>query len=137
WRGDVGHRRDPREVDSHCGAGARGALDPDVTAVLLHDTVHRREAEPGPLAHALRGEERLEQVCLNLRTHAGSAIAHTEHRVGSNAGARMRLDERAVELDVAGLDGEPTALWHRVPGVDGEVQDDLLDLRRVGLDAAE
>src|SRR5207245_276113 len=74
---------------------------------------------------------------LNLRAHADSGITYAEHRVGPRAGAWMRLDEGAVELDVRGLDGEPTTLRHRVPGIDGEVQDDLLDLRRVGLDAAE
>jgi hypothetical protein len=34
-------------------------------------------------------------------------------------------------------DGEPAAVGHGVAGVDGEVHEDLLDLARVGLDAAE
>jgi hypothetical protein len=38
-----------------------------------------------------------------------------------------------VELDVLGLDRQLPAPGYRIPGVHGEVQEDLLDLRRVRL----
>ena len=105
--------------------------------MLLDDSVHGCQPEARALADALGREERLEQVRLNLRAHADSGVAHAEHRVGPGAGAGMRLDEGVVEVDVAGLDRKPSALRHRVAGVHREVEDDLLDLRRVGLHAAE
>src|SRR2546421_3162924 len=38
---------------------------------------------------------------------------------------------RPVHLDIARLDRQPAALGHRVPRVDGEVDEHLLDLPRV------
>ncbi len=46
----------------------------------------------------------------------------------------MCLSKFLVELDVCGDDGKPTAIRHGIPGVDGEVHNDLFDLAGVGLD---
>ena len=42
-----------------------------------------------------------------------------------------------VEIDVGGLERQAAALRHGVARVHGEVQDDLLDLARIGLHRAE
>ena len=51
-----------RQENGEGGALARRALHGDVPAALLHDPVHRREAETGALAGLLGGEERLEDA---------------------------------------------------------------------------
>ena len=43
----------------------------------------------------------------------------------------------AVELRVAGLDRQPSSARHRVPSVDRQVQQDLLDLTRISQDMPE
>ena len=50
------------------------------------------------------------------------------------ADVQVRRGIALVQLDVAGLDGQPAAGRHGVPGVDRQVQQDLLDLAGVGLD---
>jgi hypothetical protein len=57
--------------------------------------------------------------------------------VSSGNDARVRLRVGLVEVDVAGLDGEPTAVGHRVAGVEDEVHDHLLDLPGVDLDVVK
>ena len=42
-----------------------------------------------------------------------------------------------IQLDVGRLESEPASLRHRVPGVDGQIHDDLLDLAGVGLRVPE
>ena len=105
--------------------------------MLLDDGVYGREPEPGPLADALGREEGFENVGLDLGTHADPGVAYAQHRVGPRARARMRAHEDGVELDVGGLDGQAPALRHRVACVHRQVQDDLLDLRGIGLHATQ
>jgi hypothetical protein len=54
----------PREVDLERRPMAGLAVDPDVTAALLHDAEDRREPEARALAELLRGEEGLEDARL-------------------------------------------------------------------------
>ena len=108
-----------------------------MAAALLDDPVDGREAEPSPLADALGREERLEEVGLGLGVHPHSRVAHGEKHVRAGVDVGLLAGIRLVQLDVRGLDGEPPSLRHGVPRVDGQVQDDLLELPRVGPDPAE
>src|SRR4051794_37602326 len=51
-------RRFQRQADDEARALAGGRLDPDPPAVRLDDAVADRQAQPGPLADRLGGEER-------------------------------------------------------------------------------
>ena len=42
-----------------------------------------------------------------------------------------------TEIHVAGLDRQGPSVGHRVLCIDGEIQDDLLDLARIGVDASQ
>ncbi len=104
-------------------AAAELALDLEVAAALLDDPVDGREAEPGPL-RPLRREERLDSAGAGVRIHPDAAVPHGQG------------DERAVGRGhVRGLDRQRAAARHRVPGVDGEVDEHLLDLPWIGLHA--
>ena len=46
----------------------------------------------------------------------------------------MLLAVFLIQGNIGGLDGQLAALWHGVAGVDGQVDDYLLDLTRIGLD---
>src|SRR5205085_4972107 len=123
------------------GAGALLAVDEDVAARLLYDAVHRRQAETRTLADALRGEEGLEDLAAHVRAHAGAGVLHLDEDVLAFDQAFLAGDlgfALAVALgDVAVADGDGAAVWHRVLGVDGEIDHDLIDLRLVGLDVPE
>src|ERR687892_1742453 len=136
--GGVDRLLDPGKVDLEGRPLARLAVDPDEAAALLDDPVHGGEPESGPLSDLLRGEERLERVRLRLRVHAAARVAHLEYDVGPGphpAGPTGR--ERLVHVGVRRLDDEAPTVRHGVARVHHEVGDHLLELARVGLDAAE
>src|SRR5271157_1856595 len=58
-----------REVDLERRSLSRLAVHPDVAAALLHDSEDHGEAEAGPLAAFLRGEERLEEMLPGFLAH--------------------------------------------------------------------
>ena len=51
--------------------------------------------------------------------------------------AWMRLDGFGIDQLVGDLDDEAAPVRHRVPGVDGEVHEELLDLARIGHDGPQ
>ena len=101
-------------------------------ARLLGEAEHHRQPEPGALARLLRGEERLEDPCEHLGRHAGAGVRHGQHHVV--AGRHLGVPARVVLVQhlVGNLDRQPAAAGHGVAGVQGEVQQRALDLRRVG-----
>ena len=64
-------------------------------------------------------------------------VAHGEHGIRARHNLDVGLSIAFIEFDVGGFDGESASLRHRVPRIDGEVHDDLVDLPRVDLDRAE
>ena len=90
----------------------------------LDDAERGGEAEAGALALPLRAEERLEEVPDDLLGHPGPVVLHGElHPGGCRGGAGSFLRHPAC------LHADPATPGHRVPGVDDEVQDHLLELR--------
>src|SRR5439155_7011161 len=65
-----------RQIDLEGRAAARLAVGPDVAAALLDDSVDGRKTQPRPLAWALGGEERLEDVGHRLPIHPAPRVAH-------------------------------------------------------------
>ena len=124
------HRR-RREEDAEGRALGRFAGDPDEPVELLDDAVDGGESEPGPAPHFLRGEERFEDVRAHVGRHAGAGVAHLERHVVARRHRKVSRRERRVRVEVAGDDAEFAAVGHGIAGVGGEIDQDLLELRRV------
>ena len=126
-----------RQVDAEGRALADLAVGEDVAARLLDDAVDGGQAEAGALADILGGEERLEDLGHDLGRHAGAGVLDLDQHVLAGRHA-VAGELQALALgDVARADGERAAVGHGVAGVDGEVDDHLLELRLVGLDVPE
>src|SRR6185503_2183599 len=76
-----------REIDRHARAALRRALEVDVAARLLHDSVNRCHAEARALADRLRGEERFEHVPAYVLAHADTGISHSNAKMRAGAAA--------------------------------------------------
>ena len=103
---------------------------------LMDDPVGRGEAEPPALADVLGGEEGLEDAGAGRRIHPGSAIAHGEHHMRAGSRVDVPLHVRVVQLDIARADRELPSLRHGIPSIDGQNEDDLLELPTISRDLA-
>ena len=97
----------------------------NIAVMLLHDAIGAREAEARPFAHLFRGEEGLEDTFHGLFVHAGAGIRHGESHVLARTSESMGLREVLVYLCPFCRDGERASVGHGIPGVGGEVHEDL------------
>ena len=91
------------------------------------------------MADGLRGEEGLEDPCLRGHVHPHAVVAHVEPHVFAGCRRHSPPSELVAQRDVARRDGDPPAgpAGDRIPRVDGEVEDDLLHLPRIGVHEPE
>jgi len=102
------------EPDAEGGATADLAFKLDATAVGTDDTLNDHQAQAGALL--LGGVEGLEDAVDLLLRNAAAGVSHANpDAVGA----------------LAGLQGERAAFGHGLQGILDEVDEDLLDLRRV------
>ena len=108
------------------------AVDLDVPARLLDEAVDHAEAEAGALADLLGREERLEGAVDDLGRHAGRPIGDEQGNVVAGCYLDIVPCVLLVETDVGRLDQEAPASRHGIAGVDGKVEDCVLEARSVG-----
>src|SRR5947209_16187959 len=118
----VGRRGGQLEKE-HRAAPFVGAI-PDGPAVGIDDAVAHRQSEAGALAHRLRDEERLEQLRFILRADPRSIVEHFETDSPAHV---VHPDHDAPFAALRRLE--------RLLRVDHEVENDLLDLGEIRVDA--
>src|SRR5690242_8545209 len=98
------------------------AIDFDVTARLLDETIDHAQAQACPLANALGGEKRLENLLANCLWNATTGIAYRNHHVIAGSNVNIRIDIVLVENDIARFKRQLAAVRHRVARVYSEVK---------------
>ena len=88
-------------------------------------------AQAGAPPFALGGEERLEHALDQVGLDAHAVVGHADHHVRAGRDVPHAVGSAHHET-IDGHDEAP-ALGHRVAGVDGEVDEDLLQTRRIHL----
>src|SRR5262249_46533547 len=115
---------------------SRLAMHADVAATLFDDPVDGRQPETCSLGK-LRRKERFENMRLCFFVHTAAVILYGQQNVfpGFQVG---RMNTLAFgQIDVACFETYRAARGHGVAGVNGQVNQDLLDLDRVGHDRLE
>ena len=112
------------------------AVDRHSPAALLDDAIDCRQSQSGAFAGCLGGEKRLEHVGLCVGIHSMAGIADGEHRVLAGGHAEP-LPGGFVDVHVRRLDGQNSTARHGVTGVDGEVDQHLLQLSAIRFDFPE
>src|SRR5690349_1427886 len=100
-------------------------------AALAHDTVDAGESETRSLADILGGEEGLENPLEDVRFDTSTRIRDLEHHVAPRP---QPAGMRRANLDVRCSERERPTLRHCITGVDGQIEQHLLQLTRVCLD---
>ena len=86
---------------------------------------------PGALPLRLGREERIEDPRFDVLRDPHARVAHEQRDEGPGLEAQ-RIGVRLRQLAIGGLDDQLPAGRHRVARVDAEIDDRLLQLRRVG-----
>src|ERR1700682_2691519 len=97
------------QVDLEGRAAPWLARDSDVSATLLDDPIHRRQAQPRSLANVFRREEWLEDASGVCLVHTIACVAHGEHHVVARRNGKVPLLIVLVQRDMRRLDGELAA----------------------------
>src|SRR6185295_16831018 len=125
-----------RQVDVKGGAGARRTLDVDLAVMALDDFAHDREPEAGTFAIAPEAVARFEDATGHRRVQAYAVVSHRESHAGRRAGRehlRRALDATRLPRLHGNLDG-PVARRDGLGGVEHQIQYELFDARRIGID---
>ena len=83
WCVDFDQFVDPRQINFEGAAFAWLAVDPDVSAALLDDSVHGGKAESCAATAFFRGVKGLENMGDGCFVHAHTGIGNGEHNVAS------------------------------------------------------
>src|SRR5262249_2294749 len=122
------------EIDAERRAAMTLALYGYVPAILLHDSVHRREPETCTFAGFLGREERFKHATLHARIDTDPCVGDREHDVICRMHVHAAQSIFLIEDDCFRLDGQCSAHWHCICRIHCEVHQNLLDLVRIGFD---
>src|SRR5712691_224016 len=128
---------DAREINGEDCTAGEFALDEDVAATLLDDSVDGGEAEAGALAFFFGSEKGLEDAGLSVTVHALAGVADGNHDVGTVFDESIFGAMGAVEGNTGGTNADFAAVGHGVFGIDHQIHDDLLKLSGIGASAAD
>ena len=109
--------------------------------LAFHDdgaaAINGGQPQAGPLAAPLGSKEGFEDVIQRLLIDAGARVAHRQRHVWTGIHRGVGPRKGFCERHIGGFNGELAALRHGIPGVDGQVHDDLFHLSWVGLHAPQ
>src|SRR6185437_13735903 len=89
-----------RQINLERRALAFLAVEFDMAARLLDETVNHRKPEAGAFADLFGGEERLEYFLLDGRGNSGPGVAHREHNVRARHHLAVSAGVFLVEMDI-------------------------------------
>ncbi len=115
----------------------RLAINRDVSSALLHDSVNGRQAKAGSFAFLFGRKEGFEDSSPHQFVDAGAGVADRQHDVGTGINTDVGARIFPVQLGVHSLDRQFATVRHRIPGVDDQVNQHLLNLARIRFDTLQ
>ena len=76
-------------------------------------------------------------MLLHLRAHPAAGVAHAQLHEAAGAGLAVGPRPGGVDLDQVDGQHDLSAVRHGIAGVDAEIEDDLVDHSRIGLDRGQ
>src|SRR5208282_5509721 len=109
----------------------------DKTSVTLDNAQSRGQTEAGALARLFGGKERIKYLVLNFLGNSRAGVRHLDKHIRTRPGFRIHARVSFVENRVSHVNAQFATVRHGVTRVDTEIQQDLLELRRVADDGPE
>ena len=107
-----------------------------MAACLRHNSTHRRQAESDRGTYFLGRKERLEDTRQCNEIDSQSAFRVGKYNVLPRLHRLTLYLEQPRNLTIFGLDDEQSAVLHRVPRIDRQIDNNLLQLPLVDLEVA-
>ena len=120
-----------RQVDLEGCTLPRLAIGADVAAILLHDSVHRRQPEPGSFPGFFGGEKRFKDARHGFFIHPATRVAETQNDIAAGVEMEMLQGVGFIQVGVRRPDRHLAPLQHGVARVDRQIHQDLLHLARI------
>ena len=141
WRSAGGGRRlrsllDPGQIDFEGRSLPNFAINPDVAAALLDNAIDHGEAQTRALALLLGGKKGLENARSGFFIHASRYRSPPAARMVP-AGPPGACGIFGIQFHITGFNGKFAPLRHGIPGIEGQIDDDLFDLSGISHDPAQ
>src|ERR1700730_7016556 len=104
-----------------------------MAACRLYETIDLTKPETRSFADFLGREKRIKRFRQHRPRHSSARIADRDHHIGAGCNLRVAGSELSVNGHVSGLDGDPSATRHGVPGMDDEVEECCLEFSWIDL----
>src|SRR3954463_639408 len=114
------------KIDVYGGSFMKSAVQSNAAAGLFCKPKNLAQAQSGSFARLLGREEGFERLGADFVRHPGAAVRHADHHI--LAGGRFFRRPRRPKPCVAGADREAADTRHRIPRVDGQVEDGEFEL---------
>ena len=99
--------------------------------MALDDGERRRQPEPCPLADFLHRKKGLKNTVAHFRRDTRACVGDSHEDVGAGLGIQRHRRIGLIEDDVVQRHADRASVRHRIPGIDTEVHQHLMNLRRV------
>ena len=127
-----------REQYSEDRSLPRNTVDTNPPVMINHDAVDDRQTHPRAFPHIPGREIRVEYPVPDVIFDSLPGVAHGQLDIGTGGYVTVYTGRRAIHLDLIQIHFQKTAVrFHGVCRIGAQVDDDLLDLIRIGLDRAE
>ena len=102
--------------------------------MLLDDAKNGGQPQTGAFAHLLGGEEGFKNPRQNFRRDAAAGVADAQTRKRTRSGLRGLRRGDFVKFDGGSFDDDLSALGHGVARIHRQIQQDLINHARIGMD---
>ena len=114
------------QVDGECRALGGLGIHLQKPPVPLHNTHDSGKPQPRPLLRIFGRKKWIKNPVKDFRRNPGSRITHTQDHVRAGLGILNEAGVGRIHFHTLRLQGQDTAMRHRVTGVDAQIQKNLM-----------
>src|SRR6266436_1501217 len=108
-----------------------------MAAALPDNSIDCRKTKARAFSEFLGRKEGFENAALSLRVHPDSSIGNCQQDVCARLLGLVPACVVLIQVNIGRFNHQLPALRHRIPGVDRQIHDHLLDLALIGFDAPQ
>gem|GEM_PF-4343492 len=130
--GSISHSHTFRKTDGESAAFFRRTRHIQKPAILLHNAVHCRKAQTGPLANIFCCIKRFENTVDHFRQHLFTCIGHRKNKIANGVSLHGPGGDIIPRLSkLVCFNGDGSVAGNGIASIDKKAYHNLINLRRV------